>query len=84
MTKKHLSSEEFRDRFNSSARGREIIERVEAPVGEGGELLRGIAEKKFANPWSKSLKLLVSVRFSCSRKSSRRCYRGAVFAASVE
>ena len=84
LIKMHLSSDELRDKFYSSERGREIMERVEAPVGEGGNFLRGIAEKKFANPWSKSLKLLVSVRFSCSRKSSNLCSRGVVFAASVE
>jgi hypothetical protein len=59
LIEKHLSSVELRDKFYSSARGREIIERVEAPVGEGGDRLRGIAEKKFANPWSKSLKLVL-------------------------
>jgi hypothetical protein len=59
LIEKHLSSDELRDKFYASARGREIIERVEAPVGEGGNKLRAIAEKKFANSWSKSLKLVV-------------------------
>jgi hypothetical protein len=59
LTKKHLSTDELRDKFYSSARGREILERVEAPVGEGGDKVREIAEKKFANSWSKSLKLVV-------------------------
>jgi hypothetical protein len=59
LVKKHLSSEELRDKFYSSVRGREIIERVEAPVGEGGDQVRGMAEKKYANSWSKSLKLVV-------------------------
>jgi hypothetical protein len=59
LINKHLSSEELRDKFYSSVRGREIIERVEAPVGEGGDKVREIAEKKFANSWSKSLRLVV-------------------------
>jgi hypothetical protein len=59
LIEKHLSSDELRDKFYSSVRGREIIERVEAPVGDGGDKVREIAEKKFANPWSRSLKFLV-------------------------
>jgi hypothetical protein len=59
LVKKHLSAAELRDKFYSSARGKEIIERVEAPVGDGGDEVRGIAEKRFANSWSKSLKLVV-------------------------
>jgi hypothetical protein len=59
LIEKHLSSDELRDKFYASARGREIIERVEAPVGDGGDKVREIAEKKFANSWSRSLKLLV-------------------------
>jgi hypothetical protein len=55
---KHLSSDELRDKFYSSVRGREIIEGVEAPVGDGGDKVREIAEKKFANSWSRSMKLL--------------------------
>jgi hypothetical protein len=58
LIKKHLSSDELRDKFYSSVRGREIIEGVEAPVGDGGDKVREIAEKKFANSWSRSMKLL--------------------------
>jgi hypothetical protein len=59
LIEKHLSSDELRDKFYASARGREIIECVEAPVGDGGDKVRVIAEKKFANSWSKSLKLVL-------------------------
>jgi hypothetical protein len=35
------------------------MERVEAPVGEGGDKVRAMAENKFGNSWSDSLKLVV-------------------------
>jgi hypothetical protein len=35
------------------------MERVEAPVGEGGDKVRAVAEQKYGNSWLDSLKLVV-------------------------
>jgi hypothetical protein len=56
----HLSTAEFADKFNTSARGTVILEQVNAPFNtETGAFVEHMAAQRYANSWNKSLKLLI-------------------------
>ena len=61
----HLSSEEFHTRFFESEKGKDILEKVENPIGEknphlrGNEAFRRWFANRFRNSWTTSLKLLI-------------------------
>ena len=57
---KHLDTQEFHDKFYSSELGIAILEKLNGPArGEEDDIFAQLASVKFANPWHKSLKLLV-------------------------
>ncbi|GKY93223.1 hypothetical protein MPSEU_000290000 [Mayamaea pseudoterrestris] len=59
-TPKHLTPEEFQERFEESKLGQEILEKLNAPNNsKHDENLVSMTKKKYANPWYKSLELLV-------------------------
>ena len=58
LIQKHLSPEEFRQRFTESEYGLEVLERVDAPVGEGADMIKEIALRRYQNSALESLKLV--------------------------
>lgn len=58
LANKHLSPEEFREKFNESDLGKALMERVEAPVGDGGAMVTEMAAHKYQNSAFESLKLV--------------------------
>lgn len=58
LIQKHLTTDEFVEKFVSSRTGLDLLEQVEAPQTEDGEFVRQIAATKYANSWWQSLKLL--------------------------
>ena len=58
LIKKHLSPKQFRQRFTESKYGQELLESVDAPVGEGADMIQEIAQRKYQNSALESLKLV--------------------------
>jgi len=58
LAAKHLSPEQFRLKFNESDLGKALMEKVEAPVGDGAEIIQEIAHHKYQNSALESLKLV--------------------------
>jgi ABC-type multidrug transport system ATPase subunit len=58
LAAKHLTPEQFREKFNESKFGLSQLEQVEAPVGDDAEIIRDIASRKFQNAAFTSLKLV--------------------------
>lgn len=58
--RKHLTTDEFVERFYSSSRGKAILERLETPVEDpaAADIIRSIGSSKYANSTYNSLKLL--------------------------
>ena len=57
---KHLTTEEFRSRFEQSELGQKIGEQLKSPVKSfNNENLITMTKKQYANPWYRSLELLV-------------------------
>lgn len=59
LLEKHLTPEEFRQKFNESALGQKILERIAAPVPKGGDAIKAMAANRYANSSKDSLKLVV-------------------------
>lgn len=55
---KHLSPEQFRQKFNESQLGQTLLESVGAPVGEGAEMIKEIAQRRFQNSAFESMKIV--------------------------
>jgi ABC-2 type transporter len=77
----HLDTDAFHERFYASDLGVAILEKLNGPVkGEGNHFLEDVVKVRYANPWYKSMKLLVKreltlwwrnkVRF---KRITRRC-----------
>lgn len=60
LAARHLTPEQFREKFNESKFGLAQLEQVEAPVGDDAGIIREIASRKFQNSAFKSLKLVAS------------------------
>jgi hypothetical protein len=59
---KHLSTNEFVEKFQASARGRKIMERLESPLQDAAvaDMIRSIGSDKYKNSMFGSFKLLAS------------------------
>jgi ABC-2 type transporter len=56
----HLDTDAFHERFYASDLGLAILEKLKGPVkGEGNHFLEEAVKVRYANPWYKSMKLLV-------------------------
>jgi ABC-type proline/glycine betaine transport system ATPase subunit len=59
VSSKHLSPDQFRERFHESEAGKTLIERVNSPANKmGSEMIKDIAKHKFQNSSFKSLQLV--------------------------
>jgi len=58
LTKEHLTTDEFVEKFYSSDKGKAILEELEAPVNADAEFVKKLAAERYANSWRTSLKLL--------------------------
>ena len=56
--KKHLTTDDFVEKFYSSERGKKIIDQLDAPINADIEFVKKIAANKYANSSFVSLKLL--------------------------
>lgn len=57
--KKHLSTEEFHQKFYESELGQAILSYIDSPNNEPNELLKSVAKVRYANSTFQSFKLLV-------------------------
>mmetsp|Transcript_5811 Transcript_5811/g.16301 ORF Transcript_5811/g.16301 Transcript_5811/m.16301 type:complete len:1475 (+) Transcript_5811:148-4572(+) len=59
--RKHLTTDEFVEKFYESEYGQKIMERLSSPMQEGDDakFVRDMAKNRYANPTFKSLKLVV-------------------------
>jgi ABC-type multidrug transport system ATPase subunit len=56
---KHLSTDEFVEKFYSSPRGNKILERLNAPSRDGADMVKTLGGKRFENSSFASLRLLI-------------------------
>lgn len=60
LASKHLSPDQFREKFHESKYGIAQLEQVEAPVGDDAAMIKDIASRKYQNSAFKSLKIVGS------------------------
>ena len=57
---KHLTSEEFKEKFDATQQAEDVRREIEEPVPEEKAVsLLDIASSHFQNPWNRSMKLLI-------------------------
>jgi hypothetical protein len=57
----HLNYKEFREKFYESTLGSKIIQELDLPIkSQGDKKFIELSKVGYANPWYKSLKLLIS------------------------
>lgn len=60
MLKQHLSPEQFRSKFNESALGKALMQRIDVPCDVNGALIKEMASRKYQNSSLQSLRLVGS------------------------